>query len=62
MKKSRDEFRDRLDTEIFRIFEKLFIEIEQRLKEPLTSLNEKAEKLTPLIEEADRIRQLAEDI
>ena len=62
MQKSRDEFRDRLDTEIFRIFEKLFIEIEQRLKEPLTRLNEKAEQLAPFVEEAARIRRLAEDI
>ena len=62
MKKSRDEFRDRLDTEISRIFEKLFIEIEQRLKEPLTHLNEKAEQLAPCVEEANRIRRLAEDI
>ena len=62
MKKSRDEFRDRLDTEIFRIFEKLFIEIEQRLKEPLAQLNEKAEQLAPFVEEASRIRRLAEDI
>jgi ribosome biogenesis GTPase A len=62
MEKSRDEFRDRLDKEIFRIFEKLFIEIEQRLKEPLSLLNEKAGQLSPLIEEAERIRRLAEEI
>jgi hypothetical protein len=62
MQKSRDEFRDRLDIEIFRIFEKLFIEIEQRLKEPLAHLNEKAEQLAPCVEEAERIRRLAEDI
>jgi len=51
-----------LDTEISRIFEKLFIEIEQRLKEPLSRLNEKSERLAPLAEEAERIRLLSEDI
>lgn len=62
MKKSRDEFRDRLDTEISQIFEKLFIEIEQRLKEPLSRLDEKAERLAPLVEEAERIKRLSEEI
>jgi ribosome biogenesis GTPase A len=62
MRKSRDEFRDRLDTEITRIFEKLFIEIEQRLKEPLSRLDDKAGRLASLIEEAERIRLLSEEI
>jgi ABC-type transport system involved in cytochrome bd biosynthesis fused ATPase/permease subunit len=62
MKKSRDEFRDRLDKEISRIFEKLFIEIEQRLKEPLSRLDEKAEQLAPLVEEAECLRRLSEEI
>jgi ribosome biogenesis GTPase A len=62
MRKSRDEFRDRLDTEITGIFEKLFIEIEGRLKEPLSRLDDKAGRLAPLVEEAERIKRLSEEI
>ena len=62
LRKSREEFRDRLDTEISRIFEKLFMEIEHRLKEPLSSLEEKANRLEPLIEEALQIKGTSENI
>jgi ribosome biogenesis GTPase A len=62
MKKSRAEFRDRLDAEISRIFEKLFMEIEHRIKEPLSGLDEKREKLVPLIKEAEDVKKLAETI
>ena len=59
MNKSRDEFRERLDKEIARIFEKLFMEIEYRLKEPLSRLDGKANRVTNLIEEAERVNELA---
>lgn len=59
MDKSRDEFRERLDKEIARIFEKLFMEVEHRLKEPLFRLDGKANRVTNLIEEAERVNELA---
>lgn len=62
MKASREEFRNRLDTEITRIFEKLFMEIEHRLREPLSALEEKSNRLKPLIEEAERVKEMSEKI
>ncbi len=62
MEKSRVEFRNRLDTEISRIFEKLFMEIEHRLKEPLSSLDEKSDRLKPLIKEAEQVKEMSEKI
>ena len=62
MNKSRTEFRERLDIEISRIFEKLFMEIEHRMKEPLSHLDEKSERLVPLIEEAKRVKKMSEEI
>ncbi len=62
MKKSREEFRHRLNAEIGRMFEKLFMEIEHRLKEPVSHLDEKNEQLQPLIEEAEQVKEEAEKI
>lgn len=62
MSKSRVEFRERLDIEISRIFEKLFMEIEHRMKDPLSRLNEKSERLAPLIEDAKRVKEMSEEI
>jgi len=59
MNKSRDEFRERLDQEIARIFEKLFMEIEHRLREPLARLDGKASRVLNCIEEAERVNELA---
>jgi hypothetical protein len=49
---SRNEFRDRLEQEITQMFDKLFVELEHSLTEPLSRLDEQAAKLAPLIEEA----------
>jgi small GTP-binding protein len=62
MSTSRKEFRERLDIEISRIFEKLFMEIEHRMKKPLSHLNEKSDRLVPLMEEAERVKKMAEEI
>jgi len=62
MKQSRDEFRHRLNVEISSMFEKLFLETEHRLKEPLVLLNEKTERLEPLIEGAAFIREKSQKI
>mgnify|MGYP001767220444 CR=1 FL=1 len=59
---SRNEFRDRLDKEIARIFDKLFLEIEHRLKAPLSHLDSKADQLARLVEEAERVKASAEAI
>lgn len=62
MKRSREEFRHRLNVEIGSIFEKLFMETEHRLKEPVILLDEKSERLEPLISEAVQVREKAEKI
>jgi len=62
LQQSRDEFRHRLNVEINRMFEKIFIELEHRLKEPVSALNEKQERLQPLISEAEEVLKMAEKI
>ncbi|MDW7759234.1 MAG: dynamin family protein [Acidobacteriota bacterium] len=62
LRRSRNEFRDRLDKEIARIFDKLFIETEHRLKEPLSGLNNTAALFASLVEESERIMKLIESI
>lgn len=60
--KSREEFRERLDREISRIFEKLFLEIEHRLKEPVSRLDEKTNRLANLVKEAERVNELVQSM
>jgi len=62
MNKSRSEFRERLDKEIARIFEKLFMEIEHRLEEPLSRLNSKAGQLSILVAEGERVNELSKSM
>jgi GTPase SAR1 family protein len=62
MKNSRDEFRHRLNVEIDRMFGKLFMEIEHRLNEPLSLLDDKNQRLQPLIKEAEQVKEKAEKI
>jgi GTPase Era involved in 16S rRNA processing len=62
MQKSRDEFRERLDTEITRMFEKIFMELENRLNEPISKLDEKAKRLGPLLEEGQKVMEMTEKI
>jgi len=59
MEKSRQEFRDRIEKEIAGIFDKLFIEIDQRLKEPIGRLDADNARLTPLIDEARQVIALS---
>ncbi len=58
MAKSRDEFRDRLNQEIMKIFEKLFLEIEEQVKEPSARLNKQSAHLSALISEAENILKM----
>lgn len=60
LEKSREEFRGRLDREITQIFDKLFLEINHRLKEPLSSLEESSARLARLAEEAEQVNKAAE--
>ena len=60
MDKSRDEFRGRLDQEITQIFERLFLEIQHDLKEPLTLLDEETSRISSLAEEARGISEAAD--
>lgn len=55
MEKSRQEFRDRIEKEIAGIFDRLFMEIDQRLKEPLGRLDADNARLAPLIDEAQQV-------
>ncbi|MBN1663109.1 MAG: dynamin family protein [Deltaproteobacteria bacterium] len=56
---SRNEFRDRLEQEITQMFDRLFIELKHRLKEPLARLDEEAARLAPLAGEAADINEKA---
>jgi len=60
MANSRDEFRGRLNQEITQIFERLFLEIQHDLKEPLSRLDEETARISSLIEEAQRISEAAD--
>ena len=62
MKKSRDEFRARLDQEITQIFERLFLEIRHDLNEPLSRLDEEAARIASLAEEARLVSVAAESL
>lgn len=62
MKRSREEFRHRLNAEIGSIFEKLFMETEHRLKEPVVALDKKVEQLEPLIREAEQVKEKADKL
>jgi len=58
--RSRDEFRGRLDQEITQIFERLFLEIQHDLKEPLLHLDEETSRISSLTETARNIRESAD--
>jgi ribosome biogenesis GTPase A len=60
MENSRDEFRGRLDQEITQIFERLFLEIQHDLKEPLALLDEETSRISSLAEEARGISEAAD--
>ncbi|RPI53386.1 MAG: hypothetical protein EHM49_04400 [Deltaproteobacteria bacterium] len=60
MAHSRSEFRERLDGEITQMFDRLFLEIEQYLKSPLTRIEEEIARITPLIEEAVSVSEATE--
>jgi len=54
--RSSAEFRERLNQEITQILEKIFLEVDHRLKEPLTNLDKQAEEISRLMDEAVRIK------
>ena len=60
IEKSRGEFRARLDQEITQIFERLFLEIQHDLKEPLSRLEAETARIASLAEEARHVSEAAE--
>jgi len=60
MVQSRNEFRDRLNQEITRIFERLFLEIQHDLKDPLSRLDDEATRISALAEEARLVSEAAD--
>jgi hypothetical protein len=58
--KSRGEFRSRLDQEITRMFDRLFLEFDHSLKEPLGRLDEQSARVAPLADEAVRLQEAAD--
>lgn len=54
--RSRDEFRQRLDQEIAQVLDRLFLEIEHRIKEPLAQLDQTADRLDSWLAQTDAIR------
>ena len=60
IEKSRGEFRARLDQEITQIFERLFLEIQHDLKEPLSRLEAETARIVSLAEEARHVSEAAE--
>ena len=60
IEKSRGEFRARLDQEITQIFERLFLEIQHDLKEPLSRLEAETARIVSLAEEARHVGEAAE--
>ena len=62
LEKSRNEFRDRLDQTITEIFNRLFLEIEHQLKEPLALLDDQATRVAALAGEAVCINEAAQQL
>lgn len=60
MVQSRNEFRGRLNQEITRIFERLFLEIQHDLKDPLSRLDNEATRISALAEEARLVSEAAD--
>ena len=58
--KSRGEFRDRLNQEITHMFDRLFLEFDHYLTEPLARLDEQTARLAPLADEAVRLGEAAD--
>jgi hypothetical protein len=58
--KSRGEFRDRLDREITHMFDKLFLEFDHDLTEPLARLDKQLARVAPLADEAASLHEAAD--
>jgi len=58
--KSREEFRERLDQEITQMFDRLFIEFNHSLSEPLAHLEEQTARISKLVDEAVNLSAAAD--
>uniref|UniRef100_A0A7C4RMP9 Dynamin N-terminal domain-containing protein n=1 Tax=Desulfatirhabdium butyrativorans TaxID=340467 RepID=A0A7C4RMP9_9BACT len=61
LEQARAEFRERLDGEIAQMLDKVFLEVEHRLKEPLHQVETRLQRLSSWIEEAAAIEKEAEE-
>ena len=61
LEEARAEFRERLDGEIGQMLDRLFLEVEHRLKEPLHQVETRLQRLSSQIEEAAAIEKEAEE-
>jgi ribosome biogenesis GTPase A len=59
---SRQDFRNRLDQEISGMFDRLFLELEHYLKEPLERLEKETVRIAPLIAEAVEVNEATETL
>jgi hypothetical protein len=62
IERSKGEFRQRLNAEIEKLFERIFLELEHRLSEPLKEIDLKINAVKPRIAEAELCKSAAEDI
>ncbi|GMV84013.1 MAG: hypothetical protein AMXMBFR7_51970 [Planctomycetota bacterium] len=62
LKRSREDFQDRVDRDISKVFETLFLEITHRIKEPFSSVEAKAQRITSLIGTVEQLEARAESI
>jgi ribosome biogenesis GTPase A len=62
IERSKDEFRKRLNAEIEKLFEYIFLELEHHLSEPLKEIDLKINAVKPRIAEAELCKSAAEDI
>jgi GTP-binding protein EngB required for normal cell division len=59
---SKGDFRERLNAEIERLFERIFLQLEHRLSEPIKEIDLRIVAVTPHITEAELCKSAAEDI
>jgi len=60
--KSRTEFRERLDQEITQMFDRLFIEFNHSLSEPLAHLEEQSARISKLVDESVNLSAAADQL
>jgi hypothetical protein len=62
IEEAKGEFRERLNADIEKLFESIFLELEHHLSEPLKEIDLKMNAVKPRIAEAELCKSAAEDI